>query len=213
MKITILIDNPKSWFMPFGERMAALLSDIGHQCRLVTHQEKIGKGDICFLLSCLNIVSQDFLRRNCSNIVVHASDLPKGKGFSPLQWQILEGKKTITLTLFEAIKELDAGPYYFKEKVRFKGTEMLEELHSLLGEKIIHMCIDYVANYGKIKPKKQRGQHTFYRKRTSSDDELDITKTLKYHFNHFRIADNNKYPLYFRYKNKKFIVKIYPEKE
>ena len=49
---------------------------------------------------------------NKNNIVVHASDLPKGRGFSPMSWQILEGKNKIKLS----------------EKILFAVEDKLNEL-------------------------------------------------------------------------------------
>ena len=39
------------------------------------------------------IIPKKFLEKSVINLVVHESDLPKGKGMSPLTWQILKNKK------------------------------------------------------------------------------------------------------------------------
>ncbi|HGG0417971.1 TPA: hypothetical protein ACJFE8_002771 [Clostridium sporogenes] len=41
--------------------------------------------------------------------------------------------------------------------------------------------------------------------------KLDINKTIKEQFNLLRVADNEKYPAYFMFNNKKYIVRIYKE--
>src|SRR5262245_16507360 len=146
MRITILTDDEKSWFVPYGKRLKDRLTQAGHDLAYVFDKSLIRAGDICYLLSCSRLVEQEFLERNHHNIVVHASDLPKGKGFSPLQWQVLQGTNEITLTLFEATKDADAGAYYMKEKVQFNGSELLPELRGLMAEKIVDMCLTYAAN-------------------------------------------------------------------
>lgn len=208
MKITILTDNKHSWFVPFGKILEDELKRNGHSVNYVFNKKEIRKGDICFLLSCSRIVNNEYLKRNKSNIVVHASDLPKGKGFSPLQWQILEGKNEIPVTLFEVVEKVDAGPYYLKEKIVFDGTELYSELRSKLGKKIIDMCIYYVDNFVKLKPIEQKGDETFYRRRTVKDDKIDPYKSIVEQFNHFRIADNDNFPLWFEYKGTKYNVFI-----
>ena len=50
------------------------------------------KGDVCFYLSYEKIVTKKTLEKYKNNLVVHASDLPKGKGWSPMSWQISRGK-------------------------------------------------------------------------------------------------------------------------
>ena len=40
---------------------------------------------------------------------------------------------------------------------------------------------------------------------------IDLNKNLKSQFNLLRICDNEKYPAFFNYKNKKYILKIFKE--
>ena len=211
MKITILTDNIKSWFIPYGEQLKNLLIQKGHSVKYVLSKDEIDDGDICFLLSCSRLIPPIFLKKNKNNIVVHASDLPKGKGFSPLQWQIVEGKDEIILTLFEVVEKVDAGPFYIKSKLIFDGTELYDELRNKLALRIIKMCNDYVDNYDLQTPIQQAGIETFYRKRTIVDDQIEPEKSIVDQFNHFRIADNENFPLWFNFKGKKYIIKIYQE--
>lgn len=209
MLITILTDNSKSWFVPFGNELKTELEKSGNDVIYIFDKNEIREGDICFILSCTRIIDEEFLKRNKNNIVVHASDLPDGKGFSPLQWQILEGKNEIVLTLFEVAAKVDAGPYYQKDKLVLKGTELYDELRSMLGLKIIEMCIYYVNNRADLKPIEQSGEETFYKRRTVKDDEIDPQKSIAGQFNHFRIADNDKFPLYFKHLGEEYILKIF----
>ena len=55
------------------------------------------------------------------NLVVHESALPKGQGWSPMTWQILEGLNIIPVTLFEAVADLDAGPIHLQHQIKLKG--------------------------------------------------------------------------------------------
>lgn len=209
MIISILTDNPKSWFIPFGMKLKLKLENLGNEVYYLYDKKNIKNGDVCFLLSCSKIVENEYLRRNKNNIVVHASDLPQGKGFSPLQWQILEGKNEIVITLFEAVEKVDSGPYYFKDKIIFDGTELLDELREKLGNKIIDMCEFYIKNRENLNPIEQTGQESFYRKRTEKDDEINPSKSIVELFNHFRIADNENHPLWFKLKGHTYFIKIY----
>ena len=160
------------------------------------------------MLSCTKIVKKKILDLYKHNIVIHASDLPKGKGFTPLKWQILEGENDIPITLFEAVEAMDAGKYYFKDYIHFDGHELLEELHTKLGEKVCQMAIRYVNECDNLVGIEQQGDETTYRRITHEDDELDINKTIKDQFNHFRIADNDRFPLWFCYKGHEYILRI-----
>jgi methionyl-tRNA formyltransferase len=211
MLITIFTDNEKSWFVPYGRRLKDKFTEAGHEVGYVFDKKLIPSGDLCFLLSCSRLIEQEFLERNRHNIVVHASDLPRGKGFSPLQWQVLEGKNEIVLTLFEATPQADAGAYYLKEKVEFDGSELLPELRERMAEALIGMCLTYAANSSAMPPVQQKGDETFYRKRSAKDEELDVNKTLAQLFNQLRISDNEKFPAFFRMKGNKYIIKIYKD--
>lgn len=213
MIITIFTDNDKSWFIQYGNILLNRLCSLGHSVKYINNKMEISNGDICFILSCSKIINKEFLLRNKHNIVVHASDLPLGKGFSPLQWQILENNEEIVLTLFEAAEIADAGPFYLKDKIKFSGIELYNEMRTLLAEKIIEMCINYVRNLDGLIPVEQAGKESFYRKRNEDDDRVDPEKSIAEQFNHFRIADNDNFPLWFIHKNRKYYLRISAESE
>lgn len=148
------------------------------------------------------------MRLNKHNIVVHASDLPQGKGWSPMSWQILEGRDVIPITLFEATDCVDSGDYYIKDKIVLDGTELIDEWQEKLGWMIIKMCVEYIKNYEKLSSIKQAGKESFYTRRNPNDSKLDIDKSIKEQFNLFRIVDNDKYPAFFEYKNCKYQLAI-----
>ena len=212
MKITIVVDNKKSWFVPYAREIVKRLKK-EHRVRLLFDYNKLTRGECAFFLSCLKIIPKGLLSLNRNNLVIHGSDLPKGRGFSPIPWQILEGRNRIVLTLFEADEKLDSGDIYFKEIVNFRGHELLNEIHHKIGEKIVSMVLRFVSEYPNIKRRKQIGRPTYYPRRTIKDDELPINKTITQLFNRFRVADSEKYPAYFYYKGHKYILKIYKNKD
>lgn len=198
MDITILTDK-SSWMNKFNPKFAKKLSELGNNVKIIYSKKQLEKGDLAFFLSCFEIVPEEFLCLNKNNIVVHASNLPQGKGWSPASWQILEGKNRIPLTLFEASASIDAGDYYIKDVLILDGTELIDEWQEKLGNKIIEMCLNYVINYKNLKPVAQVGTESFYGKRTPSDSEIDINKTIKEQLNLLRIVDNENYPAFFEY--------------
>jgi methionyl-tRNA formyltransferase len=207
MKITILTDNPNSWILPFVEKLKLKLKH--HSIHHVFSHDRIEQGDIMLILSCESILSEGVLSLHKNNIVVHPSNLPKGKGWSPLAWQILEGKNDIPIALFEALKEVDAGDIYIQDVIHLDGTELNEEIKIKQGLKTVEMICEYVKNQNK--GTNQSGESTFYSKRTVSDSELDIDKTIREQFNILRVVDNERYPAFIKIRNKKYVIKIYDE--
>lgn len=210
-KITILTDK-SSWMNEYNIKLKEQLSLIGCDVKLISSKKELEKGDIAFFLSCFEIIPDEYLALNKHNIVVHASDLPKGKGWSPTTWQILEGKNEIPLTLFEAVSEMDAGDFYMKDILLLNGDELIDEWQKKLGEKIIEMCVNYVKKCKEIKGEKQIGESSFYKKRTGQNNEMDINKTILEQFNLLRVVDNEKYPAFFIKDGVKYILKITKEK-
>lgn len=207
-KISILVDDPHSWFITYANDLCSNLSDIGNECCVYNSTKDIPVSDICFMLSCTKIVRKDFLDRNKHNIVVHASDLPRGKGFTPLKWQILEGVNDIPLTLFEAVEACDAGPYYIKDTIHFNGHELIKEMQHVMALKIIDMCLRFTTHVDELSPIVQSGESTYYPRFKKEDDCLDVNKTIAEHFNHFRIADNDRFPLFFEMNGHRYSIVV-----
>lgn len=209
LKISILVDDPDSWILPYAKEIKKRLSE-KHRVKLFTKSEDIEHGDILFLLGCLKIISKNILSRNKNNLVIHESDLPKGRGWSPVAWQVLEGMNEIPIVLFEALEELDAGDIYLKDYIELSGTELLPEIKHKQGLKTIELVEKFVSKWPNVTPVKQYGEETYYLKRDAKDDEIDPRKSIIENFNHLRIVDNEKYPAWFRYKDRKYKLKIYP---
>lgn len=211
MKISILCDNMNSWIFPYAEMLVNQLKAYGHDAVLLNDAELIPHGDIAAFLSCENIIRRNILDRSKNNIVVHESDLPKGKGWSPMTWQVLENKKHIPITLFEAVEKVDAGPIYLQDTINLKGTELIEDIRKLQGEKTVEMILTYVSEYPNNSCNEQIGESTFYDRRTPKDSELDIHDSILNQFNLLRVVDNERYPAFFEHLGEKYIVKIYKE--
>ncbi|MFC2132455.1 formyltransferase family protein, partial [Bacteroidota bacterium] len=176
MKIQILVDNPGSWFLPYAEKLAKELKKGGHKSKLVYKHKDVIEGDILCLIGCVRIFKD--LYKNTHNLVVHESDLPKGKGWSPLTWQVLEGKKKIPITLFEATVGVDSGDIYLQDFIILEGHELLNEIKHQQGLKTNQLIHKFIDNYNSIRPRRQSGLETFYKRRKPEDSEVDIYKPI-----------------------------------
>jgi methionyl-tRNA formyltransferase len=207
-KIAVLTSR-ESWFFPYAGKLVRHLKDKGISARLFSSHEKVGAGfDAVFMLSYFRVVSGKFISGHSHNIVVHESALPKGRGWSPLFWQILQGRNEIPIVLFEADKLPDSGKIYIKDYLSFSGLELNEEIRRKQAEKTIELCLKFIKEYRKLTPVEQRGRPTFYRKRSPEDSKLDLNKKLKDQFNLLRIVDNKEFPAFFDYKGQRYMLKI-----
>jgi len=211
LKISILVDNPKSWFVPFAAKLTAMLGK-DNEVHLVHRAGDIVPGDMAFLLACTKMVSRKDLAKNRHNLVIHESMLPKGRGWSPLSWQVEEGKGIIPVVLFEAAGRFDAGPVYMRDHIRLDGTELLPEIKEKQALKTMEIVLKFIKQWPDIKPVKQIGRATFYRRRGTDDNRLDINMTIKQQFDKLRVGDNERFPSWFSYRGKRYEVRIYEVK-
>jgi len=206
MKIQLLCDNPKSWIVPYAKDLVAELRKLSHDTTLLFDNKLVERGDVLILLSCEKIFKE--LNLNTYNLVVHESNLPAGKGWSPLTWQILEGKNEIPVTLFEAAEKVDSGAIYLQEFIKLEGHELLQEIKHqqwLVTKKLI---ITFISKHSTIKAIEQKGEESFYPRRTNVDSKLDINKTLLDQFNLLRTVSNDSYPAYFEHLGHRYEIKI-----
>lgn len=211
MKITLLVDNINSWYYPHAQNLKTELEKLDNEVFLVNSTDEIQIGDLAFFLSCEKIIKKDVRDKNKHNLVVHSSDLPSGKGWSPMTWTILEGENKIINTLFEAVDKVDAGEIYMQNEFEFEGHELLPEMHKVQGKKINELVLDFVKKYPNLKGIEQSGEESFFERRSAENSKLNIEQSIKEQFNLLRVVDNDKYPAFFEYNGKKYILKIFKD--
>jgi methionyl-tRNA formyltransferase len=207
MTIQILCDNPQSWIIPYALQLAEELKIMRNEVSLIHKHDEVKHGDILVLLSCEKLFKR--LNLNKYNLVVHESALPEGKGWSPLTWQILEGKNSIPVTLIEASVEVDSGVIYGQKYINFKGTELIDEMRVLQANATIELILEFINKYPNNIGEPQLGESTYYPRRQPENSKLNINKTIIEQFNIFRVCDNERYPAWFEVDGKKFNIKIY----
>lgn len=211
LSVSILSDAD-SWMEPWLERLAGELSAAGHSVTRIHEPAELPEGDLAFFLSLGRLVSPALLRRHVHNLVVHASALPRGRGWSPLTWQILEGATRIPVTLLEAAPGVDAGPVYATGTLEFAGGELLDELHAVLAEETLKLCHDFVARYPMVaaEARAQCGDATFYSRRRPADSRIDPDKTIREQFNLLRVCDASRYPAFFDHAGRRYAITLRP---
>jgi methionyl-tRNA formyltransferase len=211
MDIQVLVDNRSSWIWPYAERLVSQISALNHRAELIHSHKSIVSGDILLLLGCEQILKKEKLSLHKFNLVVHESALPAGRGWSPVSWQILEGKNEIPITLLEAVEHVDAGRIYLQDTLIFEGHELIDEVREKQGTKTIDLFIQFLKNFEKIEPRDQFGLASYYTRRKPKDSELNLDCTLREIFNQLRIVDNEKYPAFFIKDGFRYIIRISKE--
>lgn len=126
-------------------------------------------------------------------IQFHCSDLPKFRGGSPVQNQILKGLKETKLTAFRVNNKLDSGDYCFKKKISLKGSAF--QIYERL-EKCAIYIIKILIKKKIIKFYKQKGLPTNYKRRLEKKSHMKDFKfnRLEKVYDFIRMLDAPGYP-------------------
>lgn len=197
MKISFLCNDPRH---PVNDYLYAWIkkNNSKHEIELVPQKKDLSGGDILFLISCTEIISSQECNAYISCLVLHASDLPKGRGWSPHIWSIIEGKEEITLTLLEANDEVDSGRVWQKLRFQVPKHALWNEINAQLFEKEIELIDFAVSNFKSILPKPQdlNIKPTYYPRRTPNDSAIDPYKSIESQFDKIRVCDPDRFPAY-----------------
>ncbi|MGO8755127.1 MAG: methionyl-tRNA formyltransferase [Gallionellaceae bacterium] len=123
-------------------------------------------------------------------VIFHMTDLPFGRGGSPLQNLIVRGISETQLTALRCVADLDAGPIYMKRPLSLYGTaeEVLLRAGKLTGEMIERIVREQPT------PEPQVGEPTIFRRRTPQDGDLAELDELEKVFDYIRMLDADGYP-------------------
>jgi len=197
MKISFLCSDPRH---PINVYLSAWMQEnkSQHEIELVRQKQDLSGGDLLFLLSCTEIISSQERKSYRSCLVLHASDLPKGRGWSPHIWSILEGKEELTLSLLEAEDEVDRGKIWKKLRFQVPKHALWNEINELLFTKEIELINFAIDNFNSVLAKLQDPniEPTYYPKRTPADSAIDPFKSIASQFDKIRVCDPKRFPAY-----------------
>lgn len=199
-------------------------SELGKQVSIFNDKDQIGAGaEFLFLVSCSQIISAELRAKFKHVLVLHASDLPQGRGWSPHIWDVLAGKDNITLSLLEAQDSVDTGDIWQKISIPLSGTELYDEINHLLFESELELIEWALNNANHVKPQSQAAvidgiidgsegqaptEASYYPKRTPEDSLIDVDKPIAEQFDLLRVCDPERFPAYFDYKGQRYTLAI-----
>ena len=123
-------------------------------------------------------------------IIFHMTDLPFGRGGSPLQNLIIRGIYETKISALKCVEEMDAGPIYIKQPLSLQGSA--EEIY-LRASKVIEEMIIEILDKQPI-PVSQQGKSTIFRRCTPAQGDLIKAESLQGVFDLIRMLDAEGYP-------------------
>ena len=181
-----------------------------HDIQLVRSKSELISGDVLFLISCNEIVKAEDRNKFSKTLVIHASDLPNGRGWSPHIWRIVEGAESITVTLLEAEDKVDSGAIWKQVVLDVPKDRLWDEINKQLFDAECALMSFAVENFSSIEPKLQDSsvEPSYYPKRTPLDSEIDPQKSIAKQFNLIRVCDPKRFPAYFKLHGYTYEIKL-----
>ena len=123
-------------------------------------------------------------------VIFHMTDLPFGRGGSPLQNLIVRGIRHTQISALRCTSVVDGGPIYLKRPLSLEGSA--REIFGRAAVEIRSM-IEYMSRH-EPSPSPQSGEVTTFRRRTPAESDLAPLETLSQVYDHIRMLDADGYP-------------------
>lgn len=123
-------------------------------------------------------------------VCFHMTDVPFGRGGSPLQNLISRGHRSTKLSALRMVEDYDAGPVYLKEDLSLEGNA--EEIYiraSYLSARMIHRILEEEPE-----PQPQVGPVTAFSRRKTHESRIPALPSLQAMHDFIRMLDAEGYP-------------------
>ena len=147
------------------------------------------------------IVPENIIK-NYDCVCFHESNLPKFRGGSPIQNQIISGIKKTKTTAFFMNSKIDGGDIILQKDLLLSGN--ISDIFNRMKKNDFEMICKIIQ--GKFRRRKQKGTASFYKRRTPNQSELkNLNFSNEYLYNFIRML-SDPYPNAFLRIGKKKIV-------
>ena len=127
---------------------------------------------------------------NFECIIFHMTDLPFGRGGSPLQNLISRGIYQTQISALKCEEGIDSGPIYLKKPLLLQGRA--EDIYQKANLVIEDMIVEIIQN--KITPIPQDGEIVSFKRRKPEEGNLATLDKLVKVYDYIRMLDANNYP-------------------
>jgi methionyl-tRNA formyltransferase len=162
---------------------------IGERAELTTERlEALDPAFVFFLHWSWKVPEALLERFTCVNF--HMTDLPYGRGGSPLQNLIVRGHRETVLTAIRMTEEMDAGPVYAKRTLSLEGTA--QEVYERASRLALEVAGQLAAH--PVEPVPQEGEPVLFQRRTPAQSALPEGLSPQAAYDFIRMLDAEGYP-------------------
>lgn len=190
-----VIASSRPWHADMANRLSRRTGRRFHLC--VSKQEltlewlkKINPRYVFFPHWSYRIPEEIFSTYEC--VIFHMTDLPYGRGGSPLQNLILRGHHETVISAIRCEAELDAGPIYLKYPLSLQGSA--SDIFWVSG-KIVEDMVNQIIE-SEMTPLPQEGAPTYFSRRSQEQSNIDDVSidSLEGFYDFIRMLDADGYP-------------------
>ena len=190
--IYVIAANP-AWYKHMEDRLSA---STGHTFVLLDKREDLTitrlrelQPRYVFFPHWSHIIP-DEIHNSFECVIFHMTDVPFGRGGSPLQNLIARGIYDTKISALRCEAGLDAGPVYMKRPLALYGNA--EEIYLRAACVVEEMILEIVRN--EPMPVNQKGEAVYFPRRKPEDGNLSKLATLEQVFDYIRMLDAEGYP-------------------
>jgi methionyl-tRNA formyltransferase len=123
-------------------------------------------------------------------VIFHMTDLPFGRGGSPLQNLIANHIYHTQLSAIRCDEEIDSGPIYLKKPLSLEGKA--QDIYKKATLLIEEMIIEIIQH--QLTPKPQEGEVVVFSRRTPEQSDINQLTELNTVYDYIRMLDADGYP-------------------
>ncbi len=190
---SFIILSEKSWNSGLAKELAILT---GENWVLISKKESFTKAKLdelgakkIFIPHWSYIIPAEIFE-NFECIVFHMTDLPFGRGGSPLQNLIVRGYSETKISAIRVEKGLDTGDVYLKRSLSLEGNAQT------IFERANHIVFKMILEIMKTNPipKKQEGEIVSFKRRTPEMSSIEKLGEMEEIYDYIRMLDAEGYP-------------------
>ena len=170
---------------------------------------KCNGGELLVALSYGRLVPESVFSSYGLATVIHASALPKGRGWSPANWMLENLETSFTISLIKMVDEIDAGPIIAQRSFELVRANLWVDFVQESQRAQESLLLDLLrGELNTVNLKLQEGSPSYFRKRTPSDSEIDPSRSIEEQWGKIRAADPVRFPNYFRLHGTEFVLEV-----
>jgi len=127
---------------------------------------------------------------NFTCVIFHMTDLPFGRGGSPLQNLIVRGFNETKISAIRCVKEIDAGPIYLKRSLSLEGRA--QDIYKRAGKIIFEMINEVISK--PVESVNQVGEVVKFNRRSPQQSDIQDLDSIQQVYDYIRMLDADGYP-------------------